>query len=240
MPTFVHPRNAKVLIDEFDVTAWIRGHTAGNAVGLDDATTYGSSDKQYVTGWPEGTVTLEGLTSQDDDNWDEVSNTAFGTDATHVLTIGVDGLAVGKRVLMCASRHMQVEHGSPIDGIATLTAEVKSDDLLGSGHALHALTAETASGNSTNVDHGAATAFGGAGHLHVTAFTGTPTLTGKIQHSVDNSVWVDLITFTAATGKTSERIVVAGTVNRHVRGLWTIGGGAPNITFALAFARFFN
>jgi len=50
-------------------------------------------------------------------------------------------------------------------------------------------------------------------------------------------VWVDLITFSAATAATSQRRTVAGTVNRYVREQHTISGSTPSFTYAAAFAR---
>lgn len=61
-------------------------------------------------------------------------------------------------------------------------------------------------------------AFGAQFYLQVTALTGT-SITVKIQDSADNSTWADLAgaTFAAATGPSSERIAVSGTVRRYLR-----------------------
>jgi hypothetical protein len=66
----------------------------------------------------------------------------------------------------------------------------------------------------------------------------TPTITWKVQHSVDNSVWIDLMTFTLANDATSERETVSGTVNRYLRAIRTVGGsGGPTFECALSVAR---
>ncbi|MGH3848414.1 MAG: hypothetical protein ACRDRT_01700, partial [Pseudonocardiaceae bacterium] len=101
---------------------------------------------------------------------------------------------------------------------------------------LHPLSAETTSGNGTSIDNAAASTTGGVGHLHVSAATAGPHVI-KVQHSVDNSVWADLITFASVTGATQERVAIAGTVNRYTRGNHTPGGGSPSVTFATVFAR---
>ena len=59
----------------------------------------------------------------------------------------------------------------------------------------------------------------------------------KLQHSVDNSVWVDLITFTAAAAPTSETFEVAGTVNRYLRDQRTINASS-SLTYVSGFARY--
>jgi hypothetical protein len=97
---------------------------------------------------------------------------------------------------------------------------------LESGVILQPVAALTATGNGTAVDNAAATNNGGAGHLHVTAASGTtPTLNGKIQHSVDGSTWVDLITFAQKTTVGAERIETAGLSVAQVETA-TVGGAA--------------
>jgi hypothetical protein len=108
------------------------------------------------------------------------------------------------------------------------------------GVSLHDLTAEVATGNGTSVDNGAATTNGGVGVLHVTAIAGAaPSVVVKIQHSTDASTWVDLLSFTAATAATKQRIEVAAgtTINRHLREVHTFGGTTSSFTFNSAFAR---
>src|SRR4030095_11126959 len=78
---------------------------------------------------------------------------------------------------------------------------------------------------------------GAVAHLHVLAFTGT-TATIKIQHSTDNSTWVDLITFTAVTAAGKQRATVntGVTINRFVRAIVS-AGTFTSMTFLLAFGR---
>jgi hypothetical protein len=91
--------------------------------------------------------------------------------------------------------------------------------------------------NFPSVDETAATTGGAVAHLHVTAFDGT-SVTITVQHSEDNSVWVDLLTFTAVTGVTKERVELAAgtTVNRYVRAIISAGTWT-SVTFTVAFAR---
>jgi NAD/NADP transhydrogenase alpha subunit len=62
-----------------------------------------------------------------------------------------------------------------------------------------------------------------------------------VQHSVNGSVWADLVTFAqVTTTPTKERVVVAAgtTVNRYLRGNWTKGGaGSPSYVFCVGFGR---
>jgi hypothetical protein len=89
--------------------------------------------------------------------------------------------------------------------------------------------ANTTITNTTNfasVDAGAATANGYAGYLQITTPVASDVYAIKLQHSTDNSTWVDLASF-AANGqtRTSERIEGTGTVNRYRRCVATRSSG---------------
>ncbi len=117
------------------------------------------------------------------------------------------------------------------------------------GVILHELSAETADGNTEadSVDHGAATANGGAAHLHVTALSlgGHTNLTVKGRHSVDDVSFVDLVTMTALTqaafdaGTRAERKPLAGDVYRYLACAWdfTGAGSGPTATFFFGVSR---
>ena len=79
--------------------------------------------------------------------------------------------------------------------------------------------ADTAATNGTSLDNAASSASGAAGYVQVFAFTGT-SVTIIIQESSDDGVgdpFATSISFTAATGITSERKTVTGTVERYLR-----------------------
>ena len=88
--------------------------------------------------------------------------------------------------------------------------------------------------NSTSVDQTAGSSAGAVGYLQAVSI-GSGTATVKIQSSTNNSTWSDLITFTAVTAQTSERVAVTGTVNRYVRVITT--GTFTNLVFVAGFAR---
>jgi hypothetical protein len=105
------------------------------------------------------------------------------------------------------------------------------------GVVLHAHGARTADWTGTAVDNAASSANGGVGYLQVSDFA---TFTGAImviQHSTDNSVWADLVTFANVTSApNAQRITVAGTVNRYLRANGDITGSG-SITPFVGFAR---
>jgi hypothetical protein len=62
----------------------------------------------------------------------------------------------------------------------------------------------------------------------------TPSLTGKIQESADNSTWTDVTnaTFTAVTASSNLQTIVFDRTKRYLRHARTVSGTSP--TFALA------
>lgn len=88
--------------------------------------------------------------------------------------------------------------------------------------------------DGTAVDNSASSANGGNSILQVFSLA-SGTATVKVQHSTNNSTWADLITFTAATGVTSEIKEVSGTVNRYLR--VNSSGTFSNLVLAVDFAR---
>lgn len=99
---------------------------------------------------------------------------------------------------------------------------------------LHIKTQETITGNGTSVDNTASSSNGARANLHITAIAGTWTI--KVQHSVDNSVFTDLITFSGKTAIGGSSGVATGTVNRYLRALWN-EDVLGEITFVLGCAR---
>lgn len=102
---------------------------------------------------------------------------------------------------------------------------------------LHPIGTESTTGASASHDRTSSTANGGMANLHVTGVTGSNPATIKVQHSVDNSTWVDLITFASVAAAGSQSLQVAGTINRYIRASFTIGATSSD-TFLVAFSGF--
>jgi hypothetical protein len=103
------------------------------------------------------------------------------------------------------------------------------------GYVLQAAVSLSATTTGTGFDNGALTSNGGHANLHVLVSSGG-TWSLKVQHSVDNVTFADLITFTstgAAIG--AEHKTASGTVNRYTRVLLTRTSGS--LTVMISFAR---
>lgn len=93
---------------------------------------------------------------------------------------------------------------------------------------------DSAAANSAAVDNASSTSDGAIGIVSIESVaSGTADI--KVQHSADDITYADLLTFTGATGRTSESISATGTVNRYVRVAST--GTFTDLVFVMQFAR---
>jgi hypothetical protein len=129
--------------------------------------------------------------------------------------------------------------GRPVNGIQyySLNGDLNGREITSGTHRgvvlANGASITSASQTYTAIDNGGATSNGIITNLHITA--SDQSTIAKIQHSVDNSTWVDLVTFTSiAAGRGAERKIVTGTVNRYLRATWsgTLGTRTVVITAA--------
>lgn len=248
----VHGKSTKVYANGYDLSTFFKTAGASGEADVPESTTFGASSKAYVAGLLDGTLSAEGLWSNDEvavDNSDNVLQTALNQQAGFVAYMPA-GDVVGNRAFCAEMIEAKYEVTADVADLVAVSAEFQADQ---GGFepcvVLHPLASRTTTGNGTAFDYGATPdhqrLFGGTAFLMVGAVTGTtPTLVAKVQHSVDNTTWVDLITFTTASGtgsaRTRQRAVTATTttqVNRYVRATWTLGGTNPNFTFWVGFNR---
>lgn len=236
--TKAHGKNAKFLFDEYSPYTSLRSGSLTCSQQIDDSDGFGDNDKERdILGLLDFRLQSGGRLNPAAGLNHAVLSTLRAQQTPALYTLGLTGFVIGSLVEMAqvalTSFSLTSNHDQPND----LEASFEGHDGFDLGVSLHDQVAETglAPVNYASVDESAATADGGAGHLHVIAFTGT-TATIKIQHSTDNTTWADLITFTAATGVTKQRVEVTGTVNRYVRAIVS-AGTYTTLTFVVAFGR---
>jgi len=202
------------------LTSFSREASTEGTADVAEDTAFGDNSKTYIAGQKDGTLTAGGIYDAAAGASAQVLESLLGTADAEVSYLP-EGDAVGKRGYGLLSIPTQFSVQSPVDDIVAWSAEAQSSVGKEPVLSLHALGAETVSGNGTGQDNAASSADGASAYLQVSAVAGTtPSLIVKVQHSVDNSVWVDLITFdvvTAASDNTSQRKKVSGTVNRYLR-----------------------
>lgn len=245
---FVHGKSGKVMLNDASVSGDIRQWSVAHKRGYADTTALQDSGVKSICGLFEGSMSLQGhfdstlgrlvdtLTDAANAGADKVD----GVDNDLLITVLPEGDTIGLPALFAACDLEELEVESEVDDSVKVSVEGVADNMVDIGVSQKALAAETASTNSSSVDNLAATTNGGAAILHVTTVSGTtPTMTVDLQHSSDNSTFVDLITFTQATAKTYERKELAAgtTVNRYTRCQSTIAGTSPSFTYQMSFAR---
>jgi len=177
-------------------------------------------------------------------NGASVSDLGAGPIVSSALNAGGSGYVVGDTGAIVGGGSDATYEVLTVSSGAVVTYAIKAQ---GSRYAI-ATGATTATGGT---QPGAGSGFtvnilsvtnGLVANLHVLSKAGTsPTIDWKIQHSVDDAIWVDLLTFTQATDKTKQRLTYTGAVNRYLRAIRTVGGtGGPAFECALAAARLYN
>lgn len=228
---------SRLFVNEVQVSSTIAGWTATHQRAGSEVTTMVDSGAKYVPGLMSGNLVLRGPQDSVDQSLHAEIEAAKGNDNTFLATLCPYGTAIGTfaiTVLGDVSEHSIDVSVSDAVGFSMAAVADESVDM---GFLVHALGAETADGNGTAVDRGASSVNGGIAAIHATAYTGLTSAAIKIQHSTDNSVWADLVSFTSLTAIGSERKSIAAgtTVNRYVRAVTDVTG-TGSVTFLVAFS----
>lgn len=228
MSNAVHGRLTSIWFNQFDISNYLNQFDANRDAPELDQTTFLDTARTFIAGFPDGSMNLAGFYKHDAVNSataEDQFKAALTSQASDVLTVAPEGgTTFGKRVLICNA--VETKHAMSAATQTLLTTSASFRGEVSHGVLLAAKAARTATGNGTGVDNTAASNNGAAGHLHVFSASGTsPTLDVKVQHSTDDSTWVDLLTFTQATDVTSERISSTGLSQLQVETA-TVGSGA--------------
>ncbi len=233
MPTFYHSKNARVYMRGYDLTRYLNSIDSPATVDTAEVTTFSTEAapyKNYVAGNADATLSAEGFFDGSSNAVDEVLSEALGdTGGLWTWYPGNDTLGRVGYGFSALSNAYNVR--GTIDDACRITAGAQSKTARERLVSLHALQERTSSGEGTAIDQEAATTGGAVGYLQVTEVSSG--LSAYVQHSTSGSTWDDLITFTATTERTSERITATGDVKQYVRAAWETTGA----TFHIGFGR---
>ncbi len=185
-----------------------------------EVTTFDVSARKRIAGIGSGSVTVntwfdDAASGTAHKNFTANSGKVTTTDQNVLVPMGATvGSPSVHMVAKIANYDVSAATGSAVSG--TVTYESSSYvPVFGKMLTAHQDThASSTSGDA--VDNGASSANGGSAILQVFSIaSGSADI--KIQHSTNGAAWTDLVTFTAATAKTSEYKAVTGTVNRYLR-----------------------
>jgi hypothetical protein len=230
-------KDQRVLFAQYIFHDNINSVESVSEMGLEDSTCLGDTGVKNTPTLKNGNITLAGFFDATANKQDAALRAALGSSNGEPVTYFPAGFdTIGNRAVLQLTRAANYSNGGEVAGLVGFNYSAQSDGGNDHGVVLHAYAAETGTTAGASVDNAAASANGGVGHVHCTAFSGT-SVTPKIQHSVDDSVWVDLVSFAAISGVASERVAVAAgtTVNRYLRETRT--GTFTSATFCVSFAR---
>ncbi|HVW34047.1 MAG TPA: hypothetical protein VHL53_16040 [Acidimicrobiia bacterium] len=225
-----------VLVDQYDLSGYFDSSDIGRTTQAAKCTTYGQTAEAYSAGLTDGTLKLGGYY---DLTADAIIAATLGQAAGDICSWAPEGLAAfGARARILTARTIEYAHSDPVGDMIRTALSLQASGGIDAAQSLHILQAETGSANGSDLDNGTSTANGWAANLHVTAYSGFTSVAYKLQDSPDGSVWTDLSggAFTSVTAVGAQRLTGTGTVNRHVRAVWT-KTGTGSATFALLFAR---
>lgn len=232
----VHGKDSRVLVNSAHLSGSISGWRFEHRRALSDVTNLLSDGDQFIPGLLSGSVNIAGLFDSAAGNIQATIDAAAAATDGLLTTFAPEGLTIGRFAFISSGNVATRDTPTTVTDAVKITVDGTANDGVDIGFILHALSAETADGQSTSVDNGAASTGGAVASLHVTAFSGFSSVLLRAQHSTDNSAWSDLLSFTSVAGTTSERKTVTGTVNRYTRA-WFDVTGSGSITFVMALAR---
>lgn len=236
--SFVPANRARLLVGDAHLSCFLTQVGQDVSVDAQETTVLCDEAKTYLPTLVDGSLSLSGLFDGTPRGIHDMLKAKKGLHDAEPYTFAPAGLQAGQPVDMAQMLQMSYQVGAAVAGIVQVTAGGQVTGEVEQGAALVAPEPRTETGTGTAVDQTDASSAGGLIHLHVTAVEGTdPTLTVAVQHSVDGTTWVDLHVLPEQEDVGALAAEVSGTVNRHLRAVWTVGGTNPSFTFAVAFAR---
>lgn len=224
--------NSRVLASSLNLACQVRQSTANSAQEALDVSVLCNTGgaKTYLPGaLVGGSFAADGpldVASSSNEPFDIL--TAWkGTNVP--ITFGIAGLDAGDSAWLMDGVQTSFDSTAAHSGTVDFSVAAQTTGMIGIGTSCGFETI-SATGNGSAVDLGASGANGAVLHLHVTEFTSLTSDTVTIEDSANGSTgWATIATFTAATGLTSERISITGTVERYVRVVDTFSGSGSII-----------
>jgi hypothetical protein len=244
----IHGKNTGVAVANYDLTRWLNQVQSGDSVDLAESSCFDEPEgsKVYVAGLRDGTASWSGRFTSEVSPLKNVKDVFDDIDAAGdfiPVTLGVDrGFVRGRACTMGLAYSVKLGVSSPISDVVSVTGDLQAQGGFRAGVILTDKPDVTATTTYSSVDGGAATTLGGFANLHVDArSTYNGNVVVKVQHSTDNAVFTDLITFSSvAPGVGSgQRVDLAddAVINRYVRVLATLDGTAGAATIRVALSR---
>jgi hypothetical protein len=234
---FSHGKNTKVLANGVALTSYLRESSVDRGAEAVDVTAFGDPAKKYLAGQQSATYNAAGMFEGTALAVDNIVDTALGQDGGELVYLP-EGDAAGKFGFGLQGIVSEYQVTSPVDDVVQVSLAAESCVGAERVVSLAALAAYASDTDVASVDNGASTAAGASAYLFVTGLSAGSVIV-KVQHSADNSVWADLITFSSVTSSDdpiSLRAATAAgaTVNRYARLSVDVTGGTPTLWAGLS------
>lgn len=237
--TFIHGNGSRLYVNGRELSQWIRSISGPREIEANESTTMRTRDRTFVPGLRNATLSADGLwdSSGEAGGFDEYLHTIQGTrDLPITWSLGEESFESIAYGLL--GQLTSYELSTPHDDLAEFSLEAQGSGPRERLLVLHPLDDEdTDPGESAVTSVTAATTKGAVIYVQATAGVAAAAMPIAVKHSADQTTWVDLATSTlpaALPGAT--RIVVTGTVQRHVKLTWT-PGSSPSVLFMVGFGR---
>lgn len=210
---FSHGSKAKSYLDGLNLSPFLKGMSWQRETDPPDTTALGDEAHEYIPGLENASASGEGMFDQA-----LAEFTEDRLNASSVLSYYPAGDTLGAQGNGAAGIPTQLTVDTPVDGVSMLNLDAQASNGAELLRSVAPLTERTGTANTAKLDNAAATTDGWAAYLHVTAVETGKTVTVKLQDSADDSLYVDVATFTAVgpTGG-AQRKSGAGTLARYVR-----------------------
>ncbi len=248
MPTFRHGKNTALFFNQYDLSQFFREATYTKENDIADTTAFQSTNKTGVAGIPGGTVSAAGMFSgAAAADVDPILAGVIGQESSNRLILCNDGGALLSRRCQLALVHESTyEVNAAVADMVSVSAEFFITDGSDFGAVVHALEAESATGNDAGTDFFTTASAGGVMIVSMVANTrDAGSIDIKLQDATTLGGAYSDIAGAAFTNigfgvATSERIVLPTTtsVRQFVRCAWTVTGGLTgSYTFVVGFAK---
>lgn len=232
-------KDQKFYVASYDLTGDTSTVSIEHSAADLDVTAFGDSSVSRIAGLESITLSQEGFYQAGSGSVDEALSTRLGG-AMRPITVGKSSGTDGDAAWMFNATTFSYTPFGAVGEATPFSTSAASDSVLVDATFLHDdSAAETSTGNGTARQLGAVAAGETLyASLHVLAASGTtPTLDVTIESDDDSGMAspATQITFTQATGTTSEWQTAAGAITDDwFRVAFTIGGGSPSFTFVVA------
>lgn len=232
-----HGKRARTYINGIDMSSYLNKFGVDNMADTVETSAFSSSDKTYVVGLKDATISAEGFFAGSTYQTDSVFSSILGS--TEIWSFYPAGPTFGNAGYGVKAIETAYNISSPIDGVVSITADGQA--VIGADRIVsyHALTAVSSSGSDVAVDGGSTSLLGATAYLQVTNVSSTVIEIGvTVQHSSAGISWANIISFTSGAGIRAERSISSSTkIKRYLRSNWMLSSSSGSVTFNVGVKR---